>query len=184
MARRYVLLDRDGTIIVEKHYLSDPEGVELIPGAGEALRRLQALGLGLAVVTNQSGIARGYLDRERLDAIHARLESELADHDVRLDGLFHCPHHPDEGCGCRKPEPGLAARAAAELGFEPGQAFVVGDGAGDVGLGRRIGATSLLVRTGYGRQVEARGEPRADYVVNDLAEAGRLIESLLTAGPA
>lgn len=178
-ARRFVLLDRDGTVIVEKHYLSDPDDVELIEGAAAGLRRLAALGLGLVLVTNQSGLARGYFDRERLDAIHRRLALRLGEHDVQLDGIYFCPHHPDAGCDCRKPRPGMAERAAAEHGFDPRRCFVVGDAAGDVGLGRTLGATTLLVRTGYGAETEARADTAADHVVDDLGAAARRIESLL-----
>ena len=181
--RRFVVLDRDGTIIVEKHYLSDPDAVELIEGAGAALRRLAGLGLGLVVVTNQSAVGRGLFDLVRLDAIHARLESLLAREGVRLAGIYACPHHPDEECACRKPRTALVERAARELGFEPRRAFVVGDMASDVDLGRAVGATTVLVRTGHGAREAAAGSGRADHVVADLAEAAALIEGLLAAGP-
>ena len=176
--RRFVVLDRDGTIIVEKHYLSDPDGVELIGGAGAALRRLADRGLGLVVVTNQSAVARGLLDLEGLAAIHARMESMLAREGVRLAGIYACPHHPEDACACRKPRTALVERAARELGFEPRRAFVVGDMASDVDLGRAVGATTVLVRTGHGERESASGAARADHVVADLAEAAALIERL------
>jgi len=179
-SRRFVLLDRDGTLIVEKHYLSDPEQVELIEGAAAGLRRLAARGLGLVIVTNQSGIGRGFFDVARLAEIHERLLRELRAEGVELDGLFVCPHHPDERCACRKPRTGLALRAAAELGFEPAHAFVVGDMASDVALGRALGATTLLVRTGHGAATLAQGVARPDHVVADLREAAQRIEALLT----
>jgi D-glycero-D-manno-heptose 1,7-bisphosphate phosphatase len=178
-SRRFVLLDRDGTLIVEKHYLSDPEQVELIEGAADGLRRLAARGLGLVVVSNQSGIGRGFFDTTRLAEIHERLLRELRAEGVALDGIFVCPHHPDERCACRKPRTGLALRAAAELGFDPARAFVVGDMASDVALGRALGATTLLVRTGHGAATLERGEARPDHVVADLREAAHRIESLL-----
>jgi D-glycero-D-manno-heptose 1,7-bisphosphate phosphatase len=180
-ARRFVLLDRDGTLIVEKHYLADPDQVELIAGAADGLRRLAARDLGLVVVTNQSGIGRGFFDTARLAQIHERMLSQLRAEGVALDGIFFCPHHPDLACACRKPQTGLALRAAAELGFEPASAFVVGDMASDIGLGRALGATTLLVRTGHGAETLARGEARPDHVVADLREAAERIESLLTA---
>lgn len=179
-SRRFVLLDRDGTLIVEKHYLADPDQVELIEGAAEGLRRLAARGLGLVIVTNQSGIGRGYFDAAKLAEIHERLLRELRAEGVVLDGIFLCPHHPDERCGCRKPATGLALQAAAELGFDPTRAFVVGDMASDVALGGALGATTLLVRTGHGAETLARGEARPDHVVADLREAAQRIESLLT----
>ena len=182
--RRAVLLDRDGTIIVDKHYLADPREVELIAGAAEGLRRLATLGLRLVVVTNQSGIGRGYLDAERLERIHRELSRLLVEQGVRLDGIFWCPHRPEDGCDCRKPRTGLVDRAAAELRFDPADGFVVGDKSADIELGRRLGATTLLVRTGDGKRTEAAGEPRADHVTDDLFEASRVIERLLGSGVA
>ncbi len=177
--RRFVLLDRDGTLIVERNYLSDPDQVELIPGAAAGLRRLKARGLGLVVVTNQSGIGRGFFDEKRLAEIHQRLVAMLRAEQVELDGIYICPHHPDQACDCRKPRPALALRAGAELGFDPSLAFVVGDMASDVALGRALGATTLLVRTGHGAATLASGAARADHVVADLAAAAERIETLL-----
>ena len=96
LPQRFVILDRDGTIIVERCYLSDPAQVELIPGAGAALRQLSEIGLGLVVITNQSGIGRGYFDRSRLDLIHRRLCELLEAEGVRLDGIYTCPHVPED----------------------------------------------------------------------------------------
>jgi D-glycero-D-manno-heptose 1,7-bisphosphate phosphatase len=179
--RRFVLLDRDGTLMVEKHYLSDPEGVELIPGAAAALRRLAQRGLGLAVITNQSGVGRGYFDLVRLAEIHRRLEQLLAREGVRLDGIFFCPHHPDAGCACRKPRTELVERASRLLDFDPSRAFVVGDLPSDVALARALDATSVLVRTGHGARTEADGEAAPDHTVADLPAAAALIEHLLSA---
>ena len=177
MSQRFALLDRDGTIIVEKHYLSDPDGVELLGGAAAGLRKLSRLGLGLVVVTNQSAIGRGYLDRERLAEIHARMGDLLEAEGVRIDGIFFCPHHPDDGCPCRKPAPGLVDQAVERFGFDPARAFVIGDMKSDVELGRAVGATSVLVRTGYGDRDEAAAD--ADHVVDGLGAAAHLIEELV-----
>lgn len=179
--RRFVLLDRDGTIIVEKHYLSDPDGVELIEGAAAGLRKLADLGLGLVVVTNQSAIGRGLLDADRLDQIHHRMIDQLSEHGVRLEGIYFCPHHPDDGCGCRKPRTGLVDQATEHLRFDPARSFVVGDASRDIALGRALGATTLLVRTGHGAATHAQARPRADYVVADLREAADVIAGLLPA---
>lgn len=173
MAKRYVLIDRDGTLIQEKNYLSNPDQVELIGKAAPALRRLQEAGWGLCVVTNQSGIARGYFDVPQLDRVHLRLNEMLAREHVRLDGIFVCPHRPDDGCDCRKPLPGLIYKAAALLGFDPKQAWVIGDNEIDVGLGHAAGARSILVRTGYGVAYEPN--TKADLVLDDLAAAVDLI---------
>jgi D-glycero-D-manno-heptose 1,7-bisphosphate phosphatase len=173
MSRRFVLIDRDGTLIVEKNYLSDPNQLEIIPGAPAALRRLQEAGWGVCMVTNQAGIARGLFDQSQLFRVHARLAEMLAEFDVRLDGVYFCPHGPDDGCDCRKPRPGLIMQAIAEHGFDPQQSFVVGDKDVDVGLGRAVGAKCILVRTGYGRRHEQFVV--ADYVVDDLPAAVDLI---------
>ena len=172
--RRFVLIDRDGTLNVEKHYLSDPAELELVPGAGAAIRRLNQAGFGVCVVTNQSGIARGYFDLDRLAAVHARLTELLAADGAAVDGIYVCPHGPDDDCACRKPLPGMVEQAAAEHGFDPARAVVVGDKEADIGMGRAAGATTILVRTGYGRQYEAEGSA-ADHVVDDLPAAGALI---------
>jgi D-glycero-D-manno-heptose 1,7-bisphosphate phosphatase len=172
--RRFVLLDRDGTLNVERHYLSDPDQLALIPGAGAAIRRLREAGFGVAVVTNQSGIARGYFTLARLDEIHDRLRALLAAEGAAVDGIYVCPHGPGEECDCRKPLPGLALRAAAEHGFRLDRAFVVGDKAADVALGHAVGAVAILVRTGHGRDQEAAGV-RSDHIVDDLPAAVELI---------
>lgn len=167
--RRFVLIDRDGTVNVEKHYLSDPDQLQLIDGVGAALRRLSQAGFGIAIITNQSGIARGYFNRERLDQIHARLTQMLEAEGVRLDGIYICPHGPDDDCDCRKPLPGMAEQAMAEHGFDPKLSTVIGDKEVDVELGQAIGAATFLVRTGHGEKYAASS--KADHVVADLPAA-------------
>lgn len=179
MKRRFVLLDRDGTINVERHYLSAPEGLELLPNTFAGLRRLAERGVGLVVISNQSGVGRGLIAPHALDAIHRRLGELLGQGGIVLDGIFTCPHMDEDGCDCRKPRPGLVRQAAAALGFEPAESFVVGDKACDIDLGRAVGATTILVRTGYGSTAGAAVEARADHVVADLLDAARIIEALL-----
>jgi D-glycero-D-manno-heptose 1,7-bisphosphate phosphatase len=169
----YILLDRDGTILVEKHYLASASQVELLPGSLVGLRRLQDAGYGLIVVTNQSGIARGLLTLETLAAIHAELARQLAAGGVHIDAFYYCPHGPDDGCPCRKPRTQLALRAAADFGFDLRDAFVIGDKPADIELGKNCGARPILVRTGYGRQHEAGTQ--ADFVADDLPDAARYI---------
>ncbi len=173
--QRYVLLDRDGTINVERHYLSDPEEFELLPGALEGLKRLHFAGLGLIVVSNQSAVGRGYFDQDRLEAIHQKMKELLKREGIMLSGVYFCPHQPDDHCECRKPEVGLGRRAAAELGFDLKQSFVIGDKETDIVFGKHLGARTLLVLTGYGKEVERRGQHGADYVVDDLREAASVI---------
>lgn len=174
--QRFVILDRDGTIIRERHYLANPAEVELIPGASLGLRRLQALGFGLVVVTNQSGVGRGLFTHDCLDRIHRRLADLLELEGIRLDGIYSCPHVPEHNCHCRKPRPGLVRQAAEELSFDPEESIVIGDKPCDIELGRAIGAATLLVRTGYGAQVEAEGKTAADGIADDLDAAATIIE--------
>lgn len=176
--RRFVILDRDGTINVERHYLSDPEQIVLLRGAAEGLRELAEAGFGLVVVTNQSGVARGYLDEARLEEIHSRLRQLLAKADVHLAGIYACPHLAEADCACRKPRPGLVLAAARDLGFDPTRSFVIGDKPCDIDLGRAVGATTLLVRTGYGSHHEQLGEISPDHIVDDLTQAARVIQAI------
>ncbi len=177
--RRFVVLDRDGTVIVERHYLSDPEHVELIPGVAEALRQLRQMGLGIVILTNQSAIGRGFFDARRLAAIHQRMTDLLRAAQAQVEGIYHCPHRPDDGCICRKPRAGLLERAARELGFEPRDSFVIGDKACDVELGRRVGATTFLVRTGYGARMAEACKAHTDHLVEDLGAAIPVIRRLV-----
>ena len=170
-----MVLDRDGTIIEECEYLSDPEQVHLIPGAGAALRELQRMGLGLVVITNQSGIGRGFFNEARVKDIHQHLERLLEREGVRLDGLYICPHTPEDDCFCRKPKLGLIQQAARELGFSLENSIVIGDKAYDIEMGRLAGAVTFLVRTGYGARVEAEQSATTDYVVDDLPGAVQVI---------
>ena len=180
MSRRFVLLDRDGTINEEVGYVLRPDELRLIPGAVEALRELQGLGLGLAVLTNQSPIGRGMMTPAELDEIHARLRDLLAEGGVTLDRIEVCPHRPDERCDCRKPGRGLVDRAVREL---PRESWTVGDHGSDLRLGRAVGARTILVLTGHGREELAAGAgEHADRVVADLGEAAAVIRDEVLAG--
>ncbi len=178
--QRSILLDRDGTILVERRYLSDPAAVELLPHAAAGLRRLRELGFSLVVITNQSAVGRGYFDVQRLAEIHQRMIDLLAAEGVKLDGIYFCPHIPEDRCTCRKPLPGLVEQAAAALGFEPRQSFVIGDKPCDIELGQAVGATTLLVRSGYGAEVEAQTAARPDFVADDLLAAAAVIAARIS----
>jgi D-glycero-D-manno-heptose 1,7-bisphosphate phosphatase len=180
--RRFVLLDRDGTINEEVGYVLRPEELRLLPGAIEGLQELRDLGLGLVVVTNQSPIGRGTLTPEGLEAIHGRLRALLAEGGVELDGIEHCPHLPEDGCACRKPGTAMAERAAAAHGFDLAEAWVVGDHAGDVRMGRALGARTILVLSGHGDEERLSAEPFADHVVADLRAAAEVIRDEVLAG--
>lgn len=177
--RPAVFLDRDGTVIEDRHYLADPEGVALLPGAAEAVARLNRAGLPVILVTNQSGIGRGYFTEASFAAVQARLEAHLAARGARIDGVYHCPHGPEEGCECRKPSPGLFLRAAREHGLDLARSFLVGDRVRDVSPALALGATGILVRSGPGPAetpppgVESAGSLAA---AADLVLRGRLID--------
>jgi D-glycero-D-manno-heptose 1,7-bisphosphate phosphatase len=182
VSRRFVLLDRDGTINEEIGYVLSPDELRLIPGAADAIRRLRGLGLGVVVVTNQSPVGRGWMTEEDLAAIHERLRDLLLAEGAELDAIEHCPHAPGTGCRCRKPGTGMVERAAAALGFDPSGAFVVGDHAGDMAMGRAVGARTVFVLTGHGAEERAAAEPFADHVVPDLAAAVDVIRGEVLAG--
>jgi len=179
--RPAVFLDRDGTVIQEAEYLADPEGVQLIDGAAEAIARLQEAGYAAVVVTNQSGIARGLYSEADYHAVAERVEAVLGREGVRLDGTYYCPHHPTHTgpCDCRKPGTGMHLRAARELGLELPASWCVGDKVADVLPAASWGGRSLLVRTGYGMSEEA-GLPAGGVSVANLSVA---VDVILSAPP-
>ena len=181
--RRAVFLDRDGTLIEEGIYLSDPERVVLLPGAAVALSELRAAGFALVVVTNQSGIARGLYGEAEYHAVAGRLDDVLAEANSPVDATLYCPHHPDFGpaCECRKPATGMYRQAAAQLGLNLADSYYVGDRVLDVAPARELGGVGVLVRTGYGADEAAR-VPAGTAVVDDLGGAARLILSGARAG--
>lgn len=178
--RQFVALDRDGTIIVERDYLSDPRQIEFLPGAVSGLRLLLEMGLGLVVLTNQSAVGRGFFDEAQLDLIHRRLRELLNAEGVQLEGIYFCPHTLEDGCACRKPNPGLIERAASELDFDLQASFVIGDKPADIEMGRRVKATTFLVRTGYGAEFVDDLTVNPDYVADDLWAAAQIIHRLVS----
>ncbi len=176
MTRAAVFVDRDGTVITEAVYLADPEGIEIIPGSPEALKRLRDAGYAVVLITNQSGIARGYYTIEDYRAVAARLNDILAEAGFSFDAVRYCPHHPDFSgpCDCRKPGTGMYTDAAEELNLDLERSFYVGDKLTDVEPGLKLGGTGLLVRTGYGAELEGDA-PDEVLVVDDLARAADVI---------
>ena len=155
--KRAVFLDRDGTINVEKDYLHHIADFEFLPGVPEAIRRLRNAGYLVIVVTNQSGVARGYYDERAVTALHGHIQQLLAAYDTHIDAFYHCPHHPTEGagryrvdCDCRKGAPGMLLQAAREHHINLGASFMVGDKFADIEAGAAAGCRSILVMTGYG----------------------------------
>ncbi len=178
MSDKVVFLDRDGTINEEKGYLDNPHDLVLIDGAVEALRLLRQEGFRLIIITNQSGISRGYLTEDTLRKIHERLIKLLKDYDIVIDGIYYCPHLPDDGCGCRKPSTALIVRAVSELGLSIGRAYVVGDKVSDIEMAENAGAKGILVRTGYGVESEKELSSKPfcpSYIADDMMDAARWI---------
>lgn len=179
---RAVFLDRDGTVNEEVGYLSDLSRLKLIPGAGTAIRRLNQAGLKVVLVTNQSGVARGYFPESFVHDAHALLETMLRKEGARLDGIYYCPHHPTAGnsrhtldCDCRKPRTGLIDRAARELAIDVKNSFMVGDKWSDVELGQRAGARTVLVKTGFAADDPGNARPPQvsdpDLIAHTISEA-------------
>ncbi len=155
-----VFCDRDGTLVREVPYLHDPARLELLPGAAGALTALARAGFALVVVTNQSGLARGYYGEDAVAAVHERMADLLAEAGVHLDGVYWCPHHPDgvvagwaHTCTCRKPGSGMLEAAAIDLGLDLASSWLIGNTPSDIGAARAAGVTPLFVRTGHGASV-------------------------------
>lgn len=171
--KKWVILDRDGTIVEEKNYLCRPEQVALLPGAAEGLKLLYDHGYVLTVVTNQSGVGRGYFTKDDVDRVHCRLTELLADLGIKLQGIYVCPHHPDARCACRKPAVGLISRASADCGLTSDTiAAVIGDKESDMQFGKNLASSVILLMSGYGREERARGVS-ADFYAEDLLQAAR-----------
>jgi D-glycero-D-manno-heptose 1,7-bisphosphate phosphatase len=180
--RPALFMDRDGCLTEEVGYVNHPSRIRLLPRSAAAVRRLNEAGVAAVMVTNQAGVARGYFSEDTLHAANDRMCRELEAGGARLDGLYVCMHHPDEGqppyrsaCDCRKPRPGLLTRAAAELGLDLRASVMVGDKLSDVAAGQSVGAAGVLVLTGYGRgEWELGPTPppvKPDHVAEDLLDA-------------
>lgn len=145
-----LFLDRDGVLVVDKHYLSDPDAVEIIPGVPGALIRARDAGFRLVGVSNQSGLGRGMFEEDALVAVMERMDELLAAEGVELDAFYYCPHAPEDDCGCRKPRPGLLEEAGGSFRWDPRASWVIGDKIDDVGLARGAGLGAVHVATGHG----------------------------------
>lgn len=168
-------MDRDGTINREVHYLKSIDDLELLPHSARAIKMLNDMGFLVIVVSNQSGIARGYFDQQDLNTIHNEIRKRLEEEGARIDDFFVCPHHPDDNCDCRKPKTGLIEKATKKYIIDLKQSFVIGDKMVDVKLGRNIGCQSILVRTGYGREYEDFINIKNDLIADDLLDSLKFI---------
>jgi len=172
--RRAVFLDRDGTITEEGDWQAKAGPPRPIPGADEALRRLQDAGLLLFVVTNQSGVARGHHTEADVQAYNDQMTTMFAEAGVRFQEIAYCPHLPDAGCTCRKPDTRFLADAAKRYGIDLTRSFVVGDQTTDIAMGVRNGCHTLLVQSGFGGQ-DGKADVQPDLVVADIGEAAEKI---------
>jgi len=177
--KKAVFLDRDGTINEESEYLYKIEDCRFLPGVKEAVKLLNEAGYLVVVVTNQSGVARGYYSESDLEKLHQHMAKEFADSGARIDAWYYCPHHPDFHaesaiCDCRKPLPGMLLVAADELGIDLCSSWMVGDKSADMEAGLAAGCRSILVRTGYGA-VEAASAPAGVIAFDDLVAAVEFI---------
>jgi len=182
MGNRAVFLDRDGTINEEVGYVNHIERFFLLPRAGQAIQLLNQHGWKAVVVTNQSGVARGYFPESLIHQVHQKMQELLGNEGAHLDRIYYCPHHPDIGvppyrqkCRCRKPATGMIEDAVKELTLDLSQSYTVGDRGVDIEFARQIGAKSILVLTGYGKgeweYSGSRWKAKPDHVAQDLFEA-------------
>lgn len=181
MMPQAILCDRDGTLIEDEHFLSCPNKIRWIPGVLSTLQELQEQNIKVLVLTNQSGVARGYFDASAVEAIHAKLEADVEAASGKIAGFYYCPHHPQGQivgysypCGCRKPLPGMFLQAVQDHQLTPSQCWVIGDRIRDLEPGLKLGMKGFLVKTGYGieAQVELSESPYVEQVtiVSSMAD--------------
>ena len=176
-----VFLDRDGTLIEERNYLSSITEISILEGASEAITRLNNADFAVVLATNQSAVGRGLLSLENLNSIHKELRHRLKTQGAQIDGVFFCPHHPTEAtrayrsnCTCRKPKPGMLEKAARQLTLDLRKSFMIGDTLSDIKTGHAAGCRSILVKTGKGQQEILRiknGLEPPDFIAENLAKA-------------
>jgi D-glycero-D-manno-heptose 1,7-bisphosphate phosphatase len=164
-----IFLDRDGTLMRDVDYCGDPHDVDLLPGVRESLRTLKERGYKLIVITNQSGIGRGFFNERQYKAVEAELDRQLGG---VIDATYYCPHLPDDDCKCRKPSPEMILNAARDHHVDLARSFFVGDKGSDIECGRNAGAKTILVRTGYGSETNASA---ADFVAQTFSDATKFI---------
>lgn len=173
--RRAVFLDRDGTILDEVGYLNHISRFRMLPGAVAGIRRLNLAGIPVIVVTNQSGVARGFFREEMIVQIHERMTAELGAGGAHVDGIYYCPHGTEVGCDCRKPLPGMLEQAAQEHGLEVAGSGLVSDRYDDIAMGHAAGCRTVMVMTGYGRgeiQWNSKRWPhQPDFVAEEISQA-------------
>lgn len=162
-----VFLDRDGVIIIEKHFQADSKSMEFLPGSVEGLQRLDSRYLRV-VISNQSGISRGFYSHDDALNFNRALDTKLLELGVAVDAWYFCPHGPDDGCACRKPKPGLILKAAEELNIDLIDSWMIGDKSSDIGAGIAAGIKTILVRTGYAGSESGADNFKSDFIADNL----------------
>jgi len=173
--QKAIFLDRDGTIIEEVNFLSTVEQTKLFPYTIEALRLFSNAGFKLFVTTNQSGISRGYFGANAVNAIHSRIQEELKIANIQIDGFFFCPHFPDDGCRCRKPNIGMIEQAQENFEINLDKSWIIGDKKLDIGMGFNANTRTALVLTGYGAKHKPELDRKPDIISENLLEVAKLI---------
>jgi D-glycero-D-manno-heptose 1,7-bisphosphate phosphatase len=172
-----IFLDRDGTINEEVGYLGDLEKLVIYPSSFEAVRLINESGMKVVVITNQSGVARGYFNEDFVMTVHSRINETLQKKGAHIDRFYYCPHHPTEGkgrylklCDCRKPKTGMVIKASEELDIDLSLSYMVGDTVKDIDLANKSGVKGILVKTGYGKK-EMSSDMKPDYIAEDILDA-------------
>jgi len=176
MMNRAVFLDRDGVINKEIDYAHKIEDFVLLPNVIEALKLLTETDYKIIVVSNQAGIAKGIHSKQDADKLFAYMKKILSEKGIRIDAVHYCPHHPDDGCECRKPNIGMLKKAEKEFDIDLSKSFIIGDKTSDIKAGENAGCTTILVKTGYGGK-DGKNKAKPDFVADDLMEAVKIILS-------
>jgi len=177
MGSRAVFIDRDGTINKNTGYIDSPDRFEIYPGVAEGIKKLKDNGFKIIIITNQSGIARGFFTVENLDEIHKKMNDILAKKDVKVDAIYFCPHHPDEKCDCRKPNTALFEKAIKEHNIDTYSSYMIGDRMLDVEAGSKIGVKTVLVpekKDMVKKEIE-ESEINPDYISKDFMSGAEWI---------
>jgi histidinol-phosphate phosphatase family protein len=172
---RAVFLDRDGTIARDVHYCRRPEDFVLFPSAAKVIKLLNDRGFKVIIITNQSGVAHGYFNEETLGEIHKKMMEELGREGAIIDGIYYCPHHPDDNCECRKPKPSLILQAARDFNIDLKHSFVIGDLQKDIELGQNAGCSTILLSS---LPLAHNGDAVPDAVITDIMELPDVISKL------
>ena len=181
MPTPFIFLDRDGTIIEEKNYLSNPDEIVIIPSVIKGLKELRGLGFSFAFISNQSGIGRGYFNLEDLYAVNSRLEKMLSEEGILIEKFYFCPHTPEEKCVCRKPSPKMVFDAKDELNADLNRSFMIGDKACDIELAFNAGIVPILIRTGYGIKEELKIKSKYPEIIvaSDFIDVACKVKQLM-----